>query len=77
MSSIRRSVPLVDTTGTTGACDGVLALDMNGFAVGAAGGNPHASLSIPGTVIDCQFWARDTPANGPLLSDAMEYLILK
>jgi hypothetical protein len=72
--SVRRTLAVFDTTGTPGQCDGVLAFDMNAFAAGALGGNPLASLSVPGTQIDCQFWGRDTPGNA-LLSDALEYFV--
>ena len=48
---------------------------MNAFAVGALGGNPLPSLTIPGTQLNCQFWGRDTLANGALLTDALEYFV--
>jgi hypothetical protein len=73
-SPIKRSLAVFDTTGTPGQCDGVLAFDMNAFAAGALGGNPLASLSVPGTQVNCQFWGRDTPGNA-LLSDALEYFV--
>ncbi len=47
---------------------------MNAFAVGALGGNPLPSLTIPGTQVNCQSWARDTPGNS-LLSDALEWFV--
>ena len=47
---------------------------MNAFAVGAVGGNPLPSLTIPGTQVKCQFWGRDTPGSS-LLSDTLEYFI--
>ena len=56
-------------------CDGTLSIDMNAFAVGALGGNPLPSLTVPGTQVNCQFWGRDTLANGALLSDALEYFV--
>jgi len=71
---IKRTLAVFDTTGTPGQCDGVLAFDMNAFAAGALGGNPLASLSVPGTQVNCQFWGRDTPGNA-LLSDALEYFV--
>ena len=71
---VRRTTAVVDTQGTPPACDGVLSIDMNAFASGQLGGNPQPSLTVAGTVIDCQFWGRDTPGNA-LLSDAAEYVV--
>ena len=75
LTGLRRSILVTDTTGTPGACDGTLAIDLNAFASGVLGGNPAATLAVPGTIVDCQWWARDTSANGALLSDALEYLV--
>jgi len=72
---LKRSVAVVDTSGTAGQCNGTLSIDMNAFAVGALGGNPLPSLTVPGTQVNCQFWGRDTLANGALLSDALEYFV--
>jgi hypothetical protein len=69
---VRRSVAVFDTQGTPGSCDGVLAIDMNAFAVGALGGSPLAALTIPGRRIHCQFWGRDSLTSS-LLSNALEY----
>ena len=71
---LKRSVAVVDTSGTPGACDGTLAIDVNAFAAGTLGGNPIPSLRIPGTQVNCQFWGRDT-LSGALLSDALDYLV--
>jgi hypothetical protein len=72
---LKRSIAVVDMNGTPGQCDGALLLDMNAFAAGALGGKPLPSLTVPGTRINCQFWGRDTLANGALLSDAVEYFV--
>jgi hypothetical protein len=74
-TAVKRSVAVADTTGTPGQCDGTLSIDMNAFAAGALGGNPLPSLRIPGTQVNCQFWGRDTIANGALLTDALEYFV--
>ena len=71
---VRRSIAVIDSTGTPPLCDGTLALDMNAFARGSLGGNPHAALGVVGTRVDCQYWGRDTPGNA-LLSDALEYFV--
>lgn len=70
----KRSVPLLDTSGTPSLCDGTLSLDMNAFAQGALGGNPASFLLAPRTRVNVQFWARDTPGN-VTLSDALEYWV--
>ena len=74
-TSLKRSIAIIDTTGTAGQCDGTLSIDMNAFAVGSLGGNPLPSLSVPGTQVHCQFWGRDTIAHGALLSNALEYFV--
>jgi hypothetical protein len=61
--------------GSPGQCDSTLALDMNAFASGGAGGNPAPFLSIPGQQVNCQWWGRDAPASGSLLSDGIEYTV--
>ena len=72
---LKRSVAVVDSNGTPGHCNGTLSIDMNTFAAGLLGGNPLPSLAVPGTQVNCQFWGRDTIANGALLSDALEYFV--
>ena len=47
---------------------------MNAFAVGALGGNPSPALTVPGTVVHCQWWGRDEGAS-TTLTDAVEYVI--
>ena len=72
---LRRSIAVGDTTGTPPQCDGVLSIDMNAFAQGLLGGNPQPFLLTPGQQVNCQFWGRDTLANGALLTDALEYFV--
>jgi hypothetical protein len=49
---------------------------MAAYASGALGGNPIPALSIPGTVVTCQWWGRDLGAShATSLSDALEYTV--
>lgn len=59
-------------------CSGFLLIDMNAFASGSLGGNPAAFLTVPGTIVNCQYWGRDQAFAAPdnlSLTDALEYLI--
>ncbi len=75
MPSFRRGNAVV-TTGTGGQCDGVSSIDMNSYAAGALGGKPAGFLSIPGTTVHCQWWARDTANSfGAVLSGGTSYTV--
>jgi hypothetical protein len=73
--NVRRG-PAINTQGTAlpaADCSGVLDIDVNAFAAGNLGGNPIPFLSIPGTVLDCQWGARDgAGAFATSLSNALE-----
>jgi hypothetical protein len=76
-----RRTPSVNSGGSPAPandCTGVFSIDMNLFAVGGLGGSPLAALTVPGTIVDCQWWGRDPgfPApNNTTLSNAAEYKI--
>jgi hypothetical protein len=72
---LRRSVP-VKSGGTPNQCDGAFVLDMNAFSSGGLGGNPAAFLLVVGTIVDTQWWGRDSQMTGSFLSDGLEYYVL-
>jgi hypothetical protein len=72
-----KRTPLQSSHGTpppANDCSGIFTIDMNAFAVGALGGSPSPALTMPGTVVNCQWWGRDEGGN-PTLTDAVEYVI--
>jgi streptogramin lyase len=59
-------------------CSGVFALDMNAFAHAPGPPSPAPQLTVPGTVVNAQWWGRDpgfTAPNNTALSNALEYTI--
>jgi hypothetical protein len=57
-------------------CSGVFSMDMNAFASGNLGGSPWPTLTVVGTVVDCQWWGRDPGAVGNTsLSNGLEYAV--
>jgi hypothetical protein len=72
--------PMVDSGGWPkqhyNNCTGVFAIDMAAYATGALGGNPDPELTVPGTIVTCQWWGRDLGAsNATTLSNALEYTV--
>lgn len=55
-------------------CSGTFVIDLNSFAAGSLGGNPHPSLSQVGTEVHVQWWGRDPGSPfGTLFSNALSY----
>jgi subtilisin family serine protease len=75
MNQVFRANAVASIGGTPGGCDATYQFDMNQYASGAAGGNPKPFLGVPGTVVEAQWWGRDTVAHGSYLSDALEFTV--
>lgn len=77
----RLRAPVMNTSGNNPPavdCSGFFLFDMNAFRGGWLGGSPASFLSTPGTLVNCQYWARDpgfAPPNAAQLSNALEYEI--
>ena len=72
---VRRSIPVTDTTGTAGQCNGVLSLDFASFATGGLGGSPALFLQFAGSPVWCQVWGRDPGSSDPVLSYALTFQV--
>jgi hypothetical protein len=63
---VRRTV-IVNSGGNPSGndCSGVFSLDFNTFARGGYSPNPAPELSLPGTIVNLQWWGRDTGFAAP------------
>lgn len=74
-----RRTPQMNSAGSKPSvfdCTGRYDIDMNSFSAGLVGGNPLPELSLPGTVVNCQWWTREpTSSFGTGLTNALQYTI--
>ena len=77
VAGIKRRTPLMTTGGLpqpANDCTGFFAFDMDHFAAGLLGGNPHPGLTNVGQVVNVQFWGREG-WTGTYLTTALQYVV--
>ncbi|MCC7012447.1 MAG: S8 family serine peptidase [Planctomycetes bacterium] len=76
---VRRTVIVSSGGNSSGSdCSGVFSFDFNAFARGAYATAPAPELSVPGTLVNLQWWGRDTgfaAPNNTSLSQGMQIVI--
>ena len=79
VSAPKKRTPIRNSLGNPAPandCSGLWTIDLNAFAAGLGGGNPLPTLSIPGTIVSCQWWGRDPGAPfNTSLTNAIEFLV--
>ncbi len=59
-----KRTPAVNS-GAGSGCAGILSIDFAAFAHGSLGGNPLPALTVPGTIVNMQWWSRDPGFSAP------------